>query len=449
MSAGLQGDVVLPGDAQYGEARQAFNLAADQEPAAVVFAESPQDVVAAVKFAADQGRQIAAQGTGHNAMPLGMLTGTILLKTGRMRGIQVDAEASVARVEAGAVWSDVVQAAEPNGLAPLAGSSSKVGVAGYTLGGGVSFLGRKHGLSANNVRAVEVVTADGRLRRADSEHEPDLFWALRGGGGSFGIVTALELRLFPITQVYAGTLWYPIERGSEVLRTWRDLTCADVPDELTTVGRFLRLPSVDEVPTELRGKSFVVVEAFHLGTPADADELLAPLRALGPVNDTITTITMPELLHVHMDPEQPVSYIGDGMMLTSLPDEAIDALVQTAGVNASFPLATVEVRHLGGELARYHGSNGALASLDAPYLVFAAGITPAPELMEPATAQIEAVEDALAPWMAQHTYLNFSETDRPRATLWTEHAYNRLRGIKARVDPQNLIRSNHPVPPLR
>ena len=258
------------------------------------------------------------------------------------------------------MWSDVVQAAEPYGLATLAGSSPKVGVAGYTLGGGVSFLGRKHGLSANNVRAVEVVTADGRLRRADSEQEPDLFWALRGGGGSFGIVTALELRLFPISQVYAGILWYPIERASEVLRTWRDLTCADVPDEFTTVGRLLRLPSVDEIPAELRGRSFVVVEAFHLGTPAHADELLAPLRALGPVNDTITTITMPELLHVHMDPEQPVSYIGDGVMLTSLPDEAIDALVQTAGVNASFPLTTVEVRHLGGELARYTGATALL-----------------------------------------------------------------------------------------
>ena len=449
LSAGLQGEVILPGQPRFDEARRAFNLAADQEPAAVVFAESAHDVVAAVTFAASQGQQIAAQGTGHNAMPLGSLTDTILLKTERMRGIQIDPQARTARVEAGAVWSDVVQAAARHGLAALAGSSANVGVIGYTLGGGVSFLGRKYGLSASNVRAIDVVTADGQLRRADREHEPDLFWALRGGGGSFGIVTALKLRLFPITQVYAGILWYPLERGTEVLHTWRDLTRGAVPDELTTVSRFLRLPPVPDLPAEIRGKSFALVEAFHLGDPAQADDLLTPLRALGPVNDTIKTITVPELLHLHMDPEQPVASLGDGLMLASFPDEAIDALVQTAGTSAKFPLASVEVRHLGGELGRHRRQNGALASLQAPYLMFAAGITPTPDLKAAATAEVEAVEDVLAPWAAQHMYLNFSETSRPRATLWTEHAYRRLRQIKASVDPHDVIRSNHPVPPAR
>jgi hypothetical protein len=449
LSAGLQGEVVLPGQPRFDEARRAFNLAADQEPAAVVFAESAHDVVAAVTFAAGQGQQIAAQATGHNAMPLGPLTDTILLKTERMRGVQIDPQTRAARVEAGAVWSDVVQAAARHGLAALAGSSPNVGVIGYTLGGGVSFLGRRYGLSASNVRAIEVVTADGQLRRADHEHEPDLFWALRGGGGSFGVVTALELRLFPITQLYAGILWYPLERGTEVLHAWRDLTRGKVPDELTTVGRFLRLPPAPDLPAEIRGKSFALVEAFHLGDPAQADELLTPLRALGPVNDTIKTITVPELLRVHMDPDQPAAYLGDGLMIASLPDEAIDALVSTAVTSAKFPLASVEVRHLGGELGRHRRQNGALGSLQAPYGMFAAGMTPTPDLKAPATAAVEAVEDALAPWAAQHMYLNFSETSRPRATLWTEHAYRRLRQIKASVDPHDVIRSNHPVPPAR
>ena len=447
LSAGLTGEVVLPGQPGFDDARQAFNRAADQEPAAVVFAGSARDVAAAVTFAADHGLRIAAQGTGHNAMPLGPLTGTILLKTHRMNRVDIDPLARTARVEAGTVWSDVVQAAAKHGLAPLPGSSGNVGVAGYTLGGGVSFLGRKYGLSASNVRAIELVTADGQLRRADREHEPDLFWALRGGGGSFGIVTALELRLFPVTQLYAGILWYPIERGPDVLHAWRDLTRGAVPDELTTLGRFLRLPPVPKLPTEIRGKSFALIEAFHLGDQAQADELLAPLRALRPVNDTIATITVPELLHVHMDPEQPAASLGDGLMLSRLPDQAIDALVNTAGANATFPLASVEVRHLGGELGRDRRDNGALASLQAPYLLYAAGITPTPNLEAPARAQIGAVEDALAPWMAPHMYLNFSETSRPRATLWTEPAYHRLRQIKARVDPDDVIRSNHPVPP--
>ena len=364
-----------------------------------------------------------------------------------MNRVDIDPLARTARVEAGTVWSDVVQAAAKHGLAPLPGSSGNVGVAGYTLGGGVSFLGRKYGLSASNVRAIELVTADGQLRRADREHEPDLFWALRGGGGSFGIVTALELRLFPVTQLYAGILWYPIDRGPDMLHAWRDLTRGAVPDELTTLGRFLRLPPVPELPAEIRGKAFALIEAFHLGDQAQADELLAPLRALRPVNDTIATITVPELLHVHMDPEQPAASLGDGLMLSRLPDQAIDALVNTAGTNATFPLASVEVRHLGGELGRDRRDNGALASLQAPYLLYAAGITPTPNLEAPARAQIGAVEDALAPWMAPHMYLNFSETSRPRATLWTEPAYHRLRQIKVRVDPDDVIRSNHPVPP--
>ena len=152
---------------------------------------------------------------------------------------------------------------------------------------------------------------------------------------------------------------------------------------------------------------------------------------------------------MHIDPDQPVASLGDGLMIASLPDEAIDALVETAGMNAAFPLASVEVRHLGGKLGRHRRQNGALASLQAPYLMFAGSMIPTAELKAPTMAQVAAVEDAVTPWAAQHTYLNFSETPRPRATLWTEHAFRRLRQIKASVDPGDMIRSNHPVPPAR
>jgi hypothetical protein len=445
----LDGKVILPGDARFDSARRAWNLAIDQRPAAVAFPESAADVAAAVGYAAGHGLRIAAQGTGHNAGPLGPLADTVLLRTDKMRGIQIDPQARTARVEAGVVWIDVVHAAARHGLAALAGSSPDVGVVGYTLGGGLSFLGRKHGLAASHVLAADVVTADGTLVRADFEHEPDLFWALRGGGGSFGVVTALEFRLFPVTEAYAGVLWYPIGRGSEVLHAWADLTRGEVPDEFTTVGRFVNFPPIPQIPEPIRGKSFVIVEAYHIGDPAQADALLAPLRALGPVNDTITTVPMPALSHLHMDPEQPVPGVGDGMMTGPLPGDAIDAFVQAAGADAAFPLTTIELRHLGGELGRVRPGNGALSSLDGQYLVFAVGSTPVPELTAPVTAQVKAVKDALAPWTARRMYLNYAHTPHPAAPFWTDQAYQRLRQIKATVDPGDLIRSNHPIPPAR
>ena len=449
LPASLAGKIIRPGDDRFDDARQPWNLAVPQRPAAVVFPESAQDVRAAVSFAASQGLRIAAQGTGHLARPLGPLADTILLKTERLRGIRIDPRLRTAQVAAGHIWIDVVAAAAEHHLAALAGSSPDVGVVGYTLGGGLSFLGRKYGLAASNVTAVELVTADGRLVRADREHESDLFWALRGGGGSFGIVTAIEFRLFPITEAYAGILWYPMERGSEVLHAWAELTRGGPPDELTTVGRFLNFPPIPQIPEPIRGKSFVIVEAYHLGDPAQADALLAPLRALGPVNDTMGTVPIPALSHLHMDPEQPVPGAGDGLMIDQLPSDAIDAFVQAAGPDAAFPLLSVEIRHLGGEFARARPGNGALASIDAGYVLYAVGMTPVPELIPPVTGQTTVVKKALAPWAARQMYLNFAETQRPPAQFWTEQAYQRLRRIKANADPADMIRANHPIPPAR
>jgi hypothetical protein len=242
-------------------------------------------------------------------------------------------------------------------------------------------------------------------------------------------------------------LWYPIQRGSEVLHAWAELTRGQVPDELTTLGRVVNLPPIPQIPEQIRGKSFVIVEAYHLGDPAQADQLLGPLRALGPVNDTIATVPVPALSHLHMDPEQPVPGAGDGMLIDELPSAAIDAFVQAAGPAAAFPLTTVELRHLGGELARRRPQHGALASLDGRYLVFAAGSVPVPDLMTPVRAQVEAIKGALAPWAARQMYLNFAETRHPAAPFWTEQAYQRLRQVKATVDPGGMIRANHPIPP--
>jgi hypothetical protein len=441
----LTGRVVLPEHPNWDQARAAWNLAVDQTPAAVIFPESAEDVVAAVELARAFELRVSAQGTGHNAAPLGPLEDTVLIKTERMRGIEIDPAARIARVGAGVRSLELVEAAAQCGLAPLAGSSPDVGVVGYTLGGGLSWFGRRYGLAASNVHAIELVTADGRVVRADREQETDLFWALRGGGGSFGIVTALELQLIPVSEPYAGILWWPIERDREVLHTWAELTRHELPDELTSVGRYLRLPPLPDIPEPMRGKSFVVVEVVHLGEPEQADELLAPLRALGPTLDTIQRIPTSALSHMHMDPEHPVPATGDGMLLQELPPDAIDQIIQAGGAASASPLVSLELRQLGGELSRAHPENGALAAVDAGYALYAVGISPTPEAAAQVKSHIEVIADALGPWAAGHAYLNFAETRRDPRTLWADTVHHRLRRIKATVDPDNVIRSNQPV----
>ena len=350
LRAGIAGQVSVPGQTGYDQARQAWNLAVDQRPDVVVVAESASDVVTAIRYARAHGMRIAPQGTGHGAAPLDALDGAMLLRTTPMRKVDIDPASRIARAEAGALWQDVMVPAAEHGLAGLAGFSPDLGVAGHILGGGLSWLGRCYGLAANNVEAFELVTADGELVRADAVSEPDLFWALRGGGGSFGIVTGIEFALFPHADMYAGVLWYPIERGHEVLHAWRELTQDNPPDELTTVGRFVNFPPIPDIPEQIRGKSFVLVEVFHLGKPVQADKWLAGLRALGPVNDTVATVPIPAVSHIHMDPEQPVPYAGDSLLLDDLPSAAVNAFIEVSGANAAYPLLSAEIRHLGGEL---------------------------------------------------------------------------------------------------
>ncbi|HYX76130.1 MAG TPA: FAD-binding protein [Gaiellaceae bacterium] len=445
LRARIAGDFVVPGDSDWDEARRAWNLAVEQRPAAVALPESAEDVVEIVRFARRHGLRVAPQGTGHNAGALA-IDGDILLKTERMRMVSVDPAARTARVDAGVLWAEVTEAAAPHGLAGLSGSSPDVGVVGYSLGGGISWLGRRYGLSASSVTAVELVTADGRLIRVDADHEPDLFWALRGGGGSFGVVTALELRLYPVTEVYAGILFFPLERGAEVLNAWREWA-ETVPDEVTSLGRFLQFPRIPEIPEPLRGKSFVVVEATFLMDWYAASTILEPLRALNPTMDTFATMPITELKHLHMDPDHPVPGYGDGMLLREFDAEAIDAMVTVAGVNSRSPLFSVEIRHLGGALAEARPDGGALAKLDAGFAMFAVGMTPTPESRTAVELHVNAVKAALARWDAGRTYLNFAETRSPGASIWGAETYERLRRVKAKWDANDVLRSNHPVAP--
>ena len=436
--------LVLPHDPSWNEARVAWNLAVDQQPAAVALPESAEDVVAVVRWARSRGLRVAPQGTGHNAAAMGSLAHTLLVKTERMRGVEIDPDARTARVEAGVLWAEVAEAAAEHGLAALAGSSPDVGVVGYSLGGGISWLGRCYGLAANSVTAVELVNAEGEIVRADHENESELFWALRGGGGSFGVVTALEFKLYPITEVYAGVLFFPIERGTEVLRAWSRWT-EDVPDEVTSVGRFLQFPPIPDIPEPLRGGSFVVVEATSLLSESATDELLAPLRELGPAMDTFATIPVQRLSSLHMDPEHPVPGVGDGMLLRDFPEEAVDAIVAAAGADSGSPLLSVEVRHLGGALGRMQPGHGALATIEARFAMFAVGISMTPEMGAVMKAHIEVVQAALASWDAGRDYLNFTERRERGERFFGSATYRRLQTVKGKVDPDDVFRSNHPV----
>ncbi len=435
-----------PGEAGWDDAALTYNTSFVQRPDLVAVPEDEAGVVDVVRYAAAQGLRVAAQRTGHNAGPLGAMDGVVLLRTDRLQGVEIDLERRVARVRSGAKWETLVPSASALGLAALHGSTPDVGITGYSLGGGVGWYARMLGLAANSLTAIELVTADGELRQVDLENDPELFWALRGGG-NFGVVTALELQLYAIPEVYAGVLFFPWERSPEVLGAWLEWTHG-VPDEMTSVGRILQFPPLPIVPAELQGRSFAIVEATYSGTEADGAELLRPLRALGPEIDTVAMVPPAGIAELHMDPPDPLPYVGEGLMLGPLDGKAIDRLVAAAGPESGSLLASVEVRHLGGALHRTAPHHGALDTLDCSFLTFALGLLFDETLRPVLRAQLDAVADAFAPYDSGRRYLNFTEAPHTDpARFYKPEVYAHLRAVKQRVDPDELFRANHAIRP--
>ncbi len=442
--ADLTGRVISPTDPDYDTARQAWNLAVDQRPALVVLAATADDVAATVRFAASAGLRVAPQGTGHNAAPLGDLGRTILLRTDLMREVTVDPAARSVRVGAGVLWGEVTAALSPLGLTALAGSSADVGVVGYTLGGGYSWLSRKHGLAVSRVSAVELVTADGRFHRVDAVNEPDLFWAIRGGGANVGVVTALEFGVLPLSEIYGGNLFFPIERAREVLGAYARWS-ADADEAATTCVRLLRVPPLPDVPEPLRGKAFAVINGAVDAPAGQAQELLAPLRALGPVMDTFDVMPTAALAMIHMDPPTPVPGVGDGMILDALTDDTIDVLIAAAGPAADTALLTVDIRALGGAAGRPDAAGGAVDSLPGRYLAFGVGIPMTPEVGARLYGELTALRDGLAPWADNRGYTNFHERPAPAEHFFDADTLARLRTVAERWDPSQLLQPNHSV----
>jgi FAD/FMN-containing dehydrogenase len=442
---GHTGDVVFPGDAGWHDARLAWNVAADQRPAAVFFPESADDVAAGIRYAREAGLRVAVQGTGHNALALGDLSGSVLLRTTRMRGVTIDAAARRARVEAGVLWDEVVEPATKQGLTALHGSSPDVGVVGYSLGGGLGWLARLYGLAANSITAVELVTADGEQVRVDEDHDPDLFWGLRGGVANFGIVTALELELFPLTHAYAGWLIWDLEHVSDVLDRWVEWTHT-TPASVTSVGRIMRLPRLEFVPAPFRGRQLVVVEAAVVADEQRGEELLRPLRELRPEMDTFDVVPAYDLTRLHRDPEGPSPGVGDGTLVDELPPAAIDAYLAAVGPGSGSTLVSSELRQLGGALGRPAPGGGALSHVEGAFAAYSVGVPLDRAAIPKVRQEVTRVNAALGPWSSGRRLGNFSGSAESARSLFTAEAYYRLRALKNRLDPGGLFHASQPIP---
>jgi len=437
----LAGDVVARGDESFDASRLAWNLSVDQRPVAVAYPESPADIVAIVEFAGEHGLRVAFQGGGHNAGPITWNDHAILMKTERMRGVEIDPAGMRARVEAGVLADELATAAGEHGLCYLAGTSPDVGVVGYMIGGGISWMVRKYGLAANSILAAELVTADGRLIRVDAENEPNLFWALRGGGGNFGAITALEVRLYPVSEIYAGCLFWPIERAVEILKAWR-AWIDTVPEECSSLGRLLKLPDLPFIPDHLKARDFVMIEPAFLGSEEDGAALIQPLRDLGPEFDTVAMIPTSALSTVNMDPAEPVPYHGEGIHMHAFDDECIEKLVE---VILDTPLMHSEVRQLGGAAGRSAPEHGALDKIDFAFTTLTFGLALDPEMKADMERNLIRLHEALGDWDSGFRYLNFAESSMDVETIYPPSSFKRLCQIKGRYDPDHRFLANHPI----
>jgi FAD/FMN-containing dehydrogenase len=426
LAPSFTGLVHRPGDARYDELRRPLNPLLDPRPAVVVEAARAGDVQAAVVTARDAGLPIAVQATGHGLRDA--YDGGVLINTSAMTTVLVDPDRRTARVGAGATWGQVIAAAAPFGLAPLSGSSPSVGVAGFTLGGGVGWLSRRHGFAADSLIRAEVVTAVGDVVSASAGENADLFWALRGGGGNFGIATALEFRLHPVAQVYAGTSYFAVERSGETIARYRDWA-AGAPDSLSTALLITSIPDSADVPEPLRGRRALALRIMHAGEPREAERLIEPLRAAaGPAlldgfrRARYGDVAIGGTAARHLD------------LLEDLPDAVVDFLVEAAR-DEGLAIPTIEIRHWGGAMAAPGPDAGPAGHRHVPFSVIA-------NVAEPALAE------TLRPHATGGSFLNLLHDTGATATAYTPADHRRLRALKTAWDPANVFSRGHNIAPL-
>lgn len=441
----VSGSVVPREHSDYDRIRRGWDLTIDHHPALILVAHDAADVSAGVRFAQESGLAVAVQATGH-----GMLypaDDSLLIVTSRMASVQVDARARTARVEAGVISKQVLDAATPHGLAPLLGSSPRVGVVGYMLGGGIGWLGRRYGFGADSLRSIDIVTADGVLRRADPSDNADLFWALRGGGGNFGVVTAMELDLYPVPTVYGGSLIYPQKSAGEALRFYRDWV-RTVPDELTSSIAIVKFPSLPQVPEAFRGKVLVLVLAVFAGGAAEGEPWIRPwLEWRGPLSNAFHELPFSEIGTITNDPVEPVAAYGSSDMFDDLSDEAIDVIVRFATDSAAPPTQSV-LRHAGGAIARVPADASAIGNRDASLYLLIGGAAPDAAALAGVKAYVQRYRAALQPYIRGGVWMNFMNGNGAGAQerireAYLPEAYERLLALKTKYDPDNLFRFSY------
>ena len=361
-----------------------------------------------------------------------------------MTHVDIDPVRQVASVGGGALWLPVVEAAAAQGFAVLHGSSPDVGVAGYSLGGGIFMYSRKLGMQTNAITGVELVTADGSIRWASATENSELFWALRGGGGNFGIVTTLEFAMFPFQTAYAGMLVWDRTATEQVLRRWVEWT-ADAPDEVSTSFRVLNLPPLPDLPEAFRGRQLVVIDGAVLATDERSGQILAALRDLEPEIDTFGRVPVQALARLHMDPEGPTPAVSNTALLTGMPEQAIRAFVRHAGPGTSSTLLVHELRQLGGALGRSDPAAGAMPMISGQFLAVGVGIAATPEMGAAGQRDADAFIGAMASFGSGRQYLNFVEHPTDPSVGYDPVTWGRLVTLKSAFDPDAVIVANHPV----
>ncbi|MFF5207155.1 FAD-binding oxidoreductase [Streptosporangium sp. NPDC000396] len=441
--------IALPGDPAFEAATQVFNLFAPARPAAAVTAHTIDQIRAAIRYAESEGLPVRVHATGHASAAVRPMHGAVLIRTRMSGGVDIDAQRRVARIPAGTRWGEVVEAAAAHGLAAPHGSSPTVGAVGYLLRGGLSFYGRKVGLAVNSVRAIELVTADGELRRVNASSDPELFWALRGGGGGFGVVTAVEIDLFPAAQVITGAAFWPAVHAERLLSAWRRWTL-DAPREVTTSLRVMNLPPLPQIPPALAAGPVVSVDGAVLSATGDsadarrhAEDLLGPLRSVAdPVLDTWQLTTTSAVLQAHMDPTDPIPVVGDHMLLGELGDDGAAAFLRVVGEGSGSPLVVAGLRQLGGAYSTPSPAGGALDHLDAHYSYAGSGAAFDPDTAEALKSHCAKVRTALGPWDTGRTTPSFVESfEQPQRHLSPERVRIADR-VRARVDPSGRFRDD-------
>lgn len=425
----------------YADLCAVFGLRTPPLPLRVMRARSVEEVQDAVRYAVAAGLRVAAFATGHASGRLGRLSDALLVRTAIDAPVVVDAEARTARIPAGARWRDVSVVASPHRLMALHGSSPTVGAVGYLINGGLGFAGRLHGVAANSVLRFEVVGADGAARWVDAEQEPDVFWALRGGGAGIGIVTAAEVRLFPAAAAFTGIRFWSATHAGPILRRWRDWA-ADAPGAITTTARIMNLPPLPFVPPQLTGGPVLAIDGAVL---AETEEEAPEARTIGedllgrfdefgePLLDTWHLGPAADIAHTHMDPEDPSPAWTGHDLLSGLPDEAVDALVELG--HRETPLLSTELRQLGGAFADPPEAGGVFDRVQEPFLLQALAMTPAPGALEAAVTHHEALRAQLRGLITGRCAPTFLDANDGR-TSGDEHARRRLEEVRRTLDPE-------------